>query len=313
MAISEALEKPRKMPRTKARPRIRKTRKSKVKLDIHPASSALGAEILGIDLRERQSPGTIAAMRDALNEHSLLLFRDQDISPDQHVAFSRRFGKLEHHVLAEYLLPDHPEIYVLSNIRKKGKTIGRAGVGEYWHSDLQYLAKPSLGSIMHAIEVPEVGGDTMFANQVAAYDALSDGMKELLGGLRLVNHFAKARHYSAQVGYARPFSDEELKKTPPVVHPVVRTHPETGRKALYVSPGFALYFEGMTEAESRPILEFIYKHTINPRFIYRHQWRPHDLVFWDNRSLMHYAVQDYDHAKDRRHMQRTTISGDKPF
>ena len=315
MSLAEVTESRRKTSRAKTAPKSKNRKASvpKAKLDIRPASHVLGAEIRGIDLREKQSAEMIAALRDTLCKYSLLLFRDQDITPEQHVAFSRRFGKLEHHVLAEYLLPGIPEIYVLSNIRKRGKTIGRAGVGEYWHSDLQYLAKPSLGSIMHALEVPEVGGDTMFANQIAAYEALSDGMKKLLDGLQVVNHFAKARFLSAQVGMARPFSDEELKKTPPVVHPAVRTHPETGKKALYISPGFALNFVGMTEAESRPILEFIYEHSINPRFIYRHKWRPHDVVFWDNRSLMHYAVQDYDHAKDRRHMQRTTISGGKPI
>jgi taurine dioxygenase len=315
MSLAEATEPRRKASRAKAGPNGKSPKASvrKAKLDIHPASHVLGVEIRGIDLREKQSAETIAALRDALTKHTLLLFRDQDITPEQHVAFSRRFGKLEHHVLAEYLLPGIPEIYVLSNIKKRGKTIGRAGVGEYWHSDLQYLAKPSLGSIMHAIEVPEVGGDTMFANQIAAHEALSDGMKKLLDGLQVVNHFAKARYLSSSGGYARPFSDEELKKTTPVTHPAVRTHPETGEKALYVSPAFALNFVGMTEAESRPILEFIYENSINPRFIYRHKWRAHDIVFWDNRSLMHYAVQDYDRDNDRRHMQRTTITGDKPF
>ena len=299
--------------RTKASPSRRKTTGRRPKLEIRRASHSLGAEILGVDLRQELPDLTIAGIRDALNTHCLLLFRDQDITPEQHVAFSRRFGDLEHHVLAEYLMPGFPEIYILSNVKKNGKTIGRAGVGEYWHSDLQYLAKPSLGSILHAVEVPEVGGDTIFANQAAAYDALSDGMKDLLDGLQVVHHFAKARNMSANLGHARPFSDEELKKTPPVTHPAVRTHPETGRKALYVSPGFALNFVGMTEAESRPILEFLFEHATNPRFTYRHKWRANDIVFWDNRSLMHYAVQDYDHATDRRHMQRTTISGDTPF
>jgi len=136
MAITEALEKPRKTSRTKVRPRARKAGKSMVKLNIHPASSALGAEIRGIDLRERQSPATIAAMRDALNKHSLLRFRDQDITPEQHVAFSRRFGKLEIHVLTEYLLKGHKEILMLSNLKKNGKLFGRTGVGNYWHSDM---------------------------------------------------------------------------------------------------------------------------------------------------------------------------------
>ena len=313
MAITEGVEKSRKTSRAKSPQKRNKTASNPTKLEIKRASPALGAEILNVDLREDLPDESIAEIRTALNENSLVLIRDQDITPEQHVAFSRRFGKQEIHVLTEYLLPDLPEILVLSNLKKNGKSVGRGGVGEYWHSDLQYMAKPSLGSIMHAFEVPEIGGDTMFANQFAAYDALSDGMKDLLDGLQVVHHFAKAQYNSAQVGFARPYSEEELKKTPPVSHPAVRTHPETGRKALYVSPGFALNFVGMTEEESRPLLEFLYEHAINPRFIYRHKWRANDIVFWDNRSLMHYAVQDYDHAKDRRHMHRTTISGDEPY
>ncbi len=313
MTITEGVEKSRRRSRgTSSRKRNERAAKS-AKPEIRRVSPALGAEVLNVDLREDLPDETVAEMRKALNENCLLLIRDQDITPERHVAFSRRFGELEIHVLTEYLLPDLPEVLVLSNVKKNGKTLGRAGVGEYWHSDLQYLAKPSLGSIMHAIEVPEIGGDTMFANQFSAYEALSDGMKDLLDGLEVVHHFAKARYNSVQVGYARPYSDEELKKTPPVTHPAVRTHPETGRKALYASPGFALNFVGMTEEESRPLLEFLYRHAVNPRFLYRHKWRANDIVFWDNRSLMHYAVQDYDHANDRRHMHRTTISGDEPY
>ncbi len=313
MTVTEGVEKPGGASRGKS-PGARNGAASKpAELEVRRVSPALGAEILNVDLREDLPDETIAGIRNALNENCLVVIRDQDITPEQHVAFSRRFGALEIHVLTEYLLPDLPEVLVLSNVKKNGKVVGRAGVGEYWHSDLQYLAKPSLGSIMHAFEVPEIGGDTMFANQFAAYAALSDGMKDLLDGLRVVHHFAKARYNSVQVGQARPYSDEEIAKTPPVAHPAVRTHPETGRKALYVSPGFALNFVGMTEDESRPILEFLYGHAVNPRFVYRHKWRANDIVFWDNRSLMHYAVQDYDHANDRRHMHRTTISGDEPY
>ena len=313
MAITEGVEKSRKTSRSKSTQKRNKTASKSTKIEINRVSPALGAEILNVDLREDLSDETIAEIRTALVENSLVLIRDQDITPEQHVAFSRRFGKQEIHVLTEYLLPDLPEILVLSNLKKNGKMVGRGGVGEYWHSDLQYMAKPSLGSIMHAFEVPEIGGDTMFANQFAAYDALSDGMKDLLDGLRVVHDFAKARYNSNKVGFAQPYSDEAMKKTPPVAHPAIRTHPETGRKALYVSPGFSLNFVGMTKEESRPLLEFLYEHAINPRFIYRHNWRANDIVFWDNRSLMHYAVQDYDHAVDRRHMHRTTISGDKPY
>ena len=308
MAITEGAEKSRKTSRGKSSRKRSKTASKSTKIEIKRVSPALGAEILNLDLREDLPDEAIAQIRTALVENSLVLIRDQDITPEQHVAFSRRFGKPEIHVLTEYLLKEHKEILVLSNLKKNGKLFGRAGVGNYWHSDLQYMAKPSLGSIMRVFEVPEIGGDTMFANQFLAYDALSDGMKDLLDGLRVVHDFAKARYRSPQ-----PYSDKAMKKTPPVTHPAIRTHPETGRKALYVSPGFALRFDGMTEEESRPLLEFLYQHAIDPRFVYRHKWRANDIVFWDNRSLMHNAVQDYDLEKDRRHMHRTTISGDVPY
>ena len=313
MAITESIENSRKASRGKSSQKRTKTSSKSTKVEISRVSPALGAEILNVDLREDLPDAAIAQIRTALSENSLVLIRDQDITPEQHVAFSRRFGELGIHVLTEYLLPEFPEILVLSNLKKKGKMVGRGGVGEYWHSDLQYMARPSLGSIMRAFEVPEIGGDTMFANQFAAYDALSDGMKDLLGSLHVVHDFAKARYNSNKVGFAKPYSDAAMKKTPPATHPAIRTHPETGRKALYVSPGFSLHFDGMTDEESRPLLEFLYQHAIDPRFIYRHKWRANDIVFWDNRSLMHYAVQDYDHAVDRRHMHRTTISGDEPY
>tara|TARA_A100001037_G_scaffold305424_1_gene345568 strand:- start:1657 stop:2598 length:942 start_codon:yes stop_codon:yes gene_type:complete len=313
MAVTESAERKRKTARGKTSRKqtkspSRKVAMTKSQVEIKRVSPALGAEILNVDLREDLLDDTIAQIRKALVENSLVLIRDQDITPEQHVAFSRRFGKLEIHVLTEYLLKGHKEILVLSNLKKNSKLFGRAGVGNYWHSDLQYMPKPSLGSILRAHEVPEIGGDTMFANQFLAYDALSDGMKELLAGLRVVHDFAKARYRSPQ-----PYSDKAMKKTRPVTHPAIRTHPESGRKALYVSPGFALRFDGMTEEESEPIFEFLYEHAVDPRFVYRHKWRANDIVFWDNRSLMHNAVQDYDLQKDRRHMHRTTISGDEPF
>ena len=308
MAIIEGVETKQKMARGKSYPKRAKPVSKTSKIEMKRVAPALGAEILNVDLREDVSDETIAQIRTALVENSLVLIRNQDITPEQHVAFSRRFGKLEIHVLTEYLLKGHKEILVLSNLKKNGKLFGRAGVGNYWHSDLQYMPKPSLGSILRAYEVPEIGGDTMFANQFLAYDALSDGMKELLGGLQVVNDFAKSRYRSPQ-----PYSDKAMKKTRPVLHPAIRTHPESGRKALYVSPGFALKFDGMTEEESQPILKFLYEHSVDPRFVYRHKWQANDIVFWDNRSLMHNAVQDYDLEKHRRHMHRTTVSGDEPF
>ncbi len=278
---------------------------------IGKASRALGATVGGVDLSRDFSDAEIATLRDAFNAHGLLLFRGQDISPEAHVAFSRRFGDLEHHVLNDALLDGLPEIYILSNLKKNGKRVGRAGAGHYWHSDLSYMAEPSLGSLLRAIEVPEVGGDTMFANLALAYDALSAPMKSFLEGLEAEHHFAKVQSLVTNLGLNRPITPEQLARTPPVVHPLVRAHPETGRRSLFLSPGFTTGIVGMTKEESDAVLDFLADHATQPRFVYRHVWKPNDVVFWDNRTLMHYAIGDYDYEEDRRHMHRTTIRGEK--
>lgn len=280
-------------------------------MTIARASRALGATVSGIDLSQDFSDAEIAALRDAFNTHGLLLFRGQDVSPEDHVRFSRRFGELEHHVLNDALLDGLPEIYILSNLKKNGKRVGRAGAGHYWHSDLSYMEAPSLGSLLRAIEVPEVGGDTMFANLAAAYDALSAPMKSFLAGLEAEHHFAKVQSRVMSLGLNKPLTPEQLAQTPPVVHPLVRAHPETGRKSLFLSPGFTTGIVGMTPEESAALLDFLAGHAAEPRFVYRHQWQPNDVVFWDNRTLMHYAIDDYDYERDRRHMHRTTIRGEK--
>ena len=281
------------------------------KMTVTKASQALGALVRDIDLSRDFPDAEIATLRDAFNTHGLLLFRDQDISPEAHVAFSRRFGELEHHVLNDALLDGLPEIYILSNLKKDGKRVGRAGAGHYWHSDLSYMAQPSLGSLLRAIEVPEVGGDTMFANLALAYDALSAPMRSFLEGLEAEHSFAKVQSVVKNLGLNEPITPEQLARTPPVIHPLVREHPETGRKSLFLSPGFTTGIVGMTREESAALLDFLADHASQPRFVYRHAWRPNDIVFWDNRTLMHYAINDYDYEKDRRHMHRTTIRGEK--
>lgn len=284
----------------------------KEKFRLRPASRALGAEVIGLDLSQRLDDETIQALREALAEHCLLLFPNQHITHGQHIAFSARFGELEHHVLKDFLLSGYPELYVLSNIRADGKPVGRAGAGQYWHTDLAYVAEPSLGSIMHAIEVPDIGGDTMFCNMYRAYEALSEPMKRLLAPLRAVHDFAYTQATQiAGKGYTRPASAEELAKVPPVEHPVVRTHPESGRKALYVNPGMTTHIVGLPASESRTILDFLFAHSVRPEFVYRHRWQVDDIVFWDNRSSMHCAIDDYG-ENDRRYMVRTTIKGDRP-
>lgn len=282
-------------------------------MSIRRLSAACGAEVTGADLVRALDAAAVQQIHRALGEHGVLLFRDAGITPEQHIAFSRRFGPLEAHVVGEFHLDGHPEVFVVSNVREEGRLKGAVYAGQYWHSDLSYMKKPSLGSLLLCREMPEVGGDTMWANMYLAYETLSAPMKRFLEGLKAVHDYSHAYDtYFTALKERPPLTPEQKAKTPPVEHPVIRTHPVTGRKALYVNPGFTTGFVGMPEEESRPILEFLFRHATRPEFIYRHKWSVDDLLFWDNRCTMHYALADYDFTV-RRHMHRTTIAGDEPF
>ncbi len=266
----------------------------------------LGAEITGIDIANLDNK-TFDTIYDAFNRHSVVVIRDQNITPEQHVDFSRRFGKLMIHVLKDELLEEHPEVYLISNVVENGKPQGRPNAGQYWHSDLTYEKTPSKGSVMYAVEVPECGGDTMFAHTAAAYDALSEPMKEFLDDKTAIHHFRHAiEKYTKNIPGTAPVPEEALNARPPVEHPVIRMHPETGRKCLFVNPGFTVRIKDLALDESDTILEHLYRHMTKPQFFYRHSWQPRDIVLWDNRSLMHCAVGDYG-PEQRRHMHRTTI------
>jgi len=284
-----------------------------MKPTIRPLSRACGAEVTGLDLTRPLAPETVRLLHQALGERGILLFRDADLTPEQHIAFSRQFGPLESHVVGEFNLPDHPEIFVVSNVKEEGKLKGAVYAGQYWHSDLSYMKKPSLGSLLLCREMPEIGGDTMWANMVHAYESLSGVMQAFLGGLKAIHDYSHAYDtYFAHLKERPPLTAEQRAKTPSVEHPMVRTHPVTGKKALYVNPGFTTGIVGMPREESQPILDFLFRHSTRPEFIYRHKWRVNDMVFWDNRGTMHYALADYDFSV-RRHMHRTTIAGDAPF
>jgi taurine dioxygenase len=275
-------------------------------------SSAIGAEITSLDFTRPLDAATVDRLTRALAERCVLLIRHADITPEQQIAFSRHFGPLESHLLADFSLPGHPEIFVVSNVKEGGKLKGAIHAGQFWHSDLSYKEKPSLGSLLLCREMPPVGGDTMFANMYMAYDTLSDAMKAFIGGLEAVHDYSHAYDtYFSKLPDRPPLTPEQRARTPPVTHPMVRTHPVTGRKALYVNPGFTKGIVGMPEEESRPILDFLFRHATRPEFTYRHKWQVHDMLFWDNRCSMHYAVADYDFTA-RRHMHRTTIAGDAP-
>ncbi len=267
-------------------------------------------EVEDIDLSKQVGGATVAALRKAINRHSILVFRGQSIDNDQHIAFSANFGDLEIHTVKQYLLPDYPEIIALANRGENGTTPIDNG-GAYWHTDISYKAKPPMGSLLYSLEIPPEGGDTLFADRYAAYDALDDGMKDRIAGLRAV-HGYEARFSKMGEGGKRPqLTAEQLAEVPEVTHPIVRTNPENGRKALFVNEGFTLGIEGMANDESRALLDSLNAHAMKPDFVYAHHWRVGDLVFWDNRSAMHCATA-YDTNYARR-MHRTTIQGDIPI
>lgn len=280
-------------------------------LETLPLSAALGAEV-DLDLSVPLEPGRIPELESALAQSGVLLFRNQRLTPEQHIACSRQFGVLEEHVFRDALLEGHPEIYVLSNVVEGDRPQGRPYVGNYWHSDLSYMAEPSLGSMLYALEVPPVGGDTLFASMYRAFETLSPGMQKALSGLQAVHDFAHAdKHIFSKRQDRRGLREEERPKVPPVHHPVVRRHPLSGRRALFVNRGFTSRFADMTEEESAPLLGFLFRHSIDPAFIYRHRWQKGDVLFWDNRCTIHNAIRDYG-PDQRRHMHRTTIRGEPP-
>jgi taurine dioxygenase len=279
---------------------------------IQPFDGPLGAAVLGLDLSLPLGDADFARLHRAHLDHHVLVFRDQHITPGQQVAFSRRFGPLQIHVLRQFQLPSDPEVLVVSNIREDGRPIGLGDAGHFWHSDLSYKDRPSLGSMLHAQELPEAGGDTLFANQHTAWERLPGYLKRAAEHAR-AEHSYLARYADLQKKSPwRPnLTQAQIDEVRPVVHPVVRTHPETARRALFVSEHFTTRIVGLPEDESRALLDELFDHSTRPEHIYRHRWQPHDLVFWDNRSLMHLAAGCPD--DQRRKLYRTTIEGDAPF
>jgi taurine dioxygenase len=263
-------------------------------IDLTPLSGALGARIDGVDLGAPLGEATMARIKDAFLEYSVLVFSGQDkLTPAQQVAFAARWGEVHLMPTPEKCLDGNRAVLVLD-------TYGERPVTDAWHSDVTMEETPPLGSFLLARTVP-VGGDTIFASQYLAYEALSDGMKRLLNGLFAVHNgdnFAAAGNYDPAT-------------FPSSVHPVVRTHPETGRKALFVNPVYTSRFEGMTAAESRPLLDYLCAHAVQPNFTFRHHWTRGDLLMWDNRCLQHFAVADY--GSSPRTMHRVTVLGDRPF
>lgn len=270
-------------------------------------SNALGAEVEGVDLSVPLAESGIAALRAAWHEHLVLLFRDQMLTPGQHIAFSRYFGDLDRHeALPRYRHPDHPEIFMITNHEVDGKPSATRNTGRQWHNDLSYTQRPANGALLYCRECPPVGGDTMFANMYVAYETLSAPMRRFLDPLWAVHDIMGSRDLRRR----DPEQVAELRRlNPPVAQPVVRVHPETGRASLNVHEMMTTHFVGMTRAESRPILDFLHVHSTPHENVYRHQWRVNDLLMWDNRCTLHIALADYEHSSPR-HMMRTTLMGE---
>ena len=280
------------------------------RIGVKPISGALGAEIEGVDLAKPLDNQIFSEVHQAFLDHQVIFFRDQQITPDQQLDFARRFGTLNVHPYAPSL-DGYPE--VLRIFKEKED---RVNFGGGWHSDLTFLEKPPLGSILYAREVPPQGGDTMWTNMYLAYETLSDGLKKTLDGLKAV-HSANKQYGIDGSEAARNNEKRSMKPNvsatakAELAQPVVRTHPETGRKALFVNGAFTDRFEGWTKEESRPLLSFLYKHAVKPEFTCRFRWARDSLAFWDNRCTQHYALNDY-HGH-RREMYRVTVDGDRVF
>ena len=272
-------------------------------IDVKPISGALGAEIHGVDLAAI-TDDVFIEIHDAFLKNQVIFFRDQTITPQQQVAFSTRFAPIGYYPFLQGL----PECSEVIEVRKEPED--ELNFGGVWHTDTAYLTKPPMGSVLYAKEIPETGGDTMFANLYLAYETLSQGLKTILDGRRGIN---SSRKGDAAAGRQQSV-DENPKDASDVqteaLHPIIRTHPETGRKALYVNRGHTVCFENMSPEESAPILEFLFEHQIRPEFTCRFQWAPGSIAVWDNRCALHYPLNDY-HGQ-RRVMHRVTMQGTTP-
>jgi len=289
-------------------------------IPVRPCDAACGAEIV-FDLAQPIDEAAFGEIERHFHDNIVVCFRDQHFSEEQQIAFSRRFGELEIHIVKKYLLPGHPEILLVSNIKNEaGEHIGLADAGFTWHSDVSYRRTPSRCSLLYAKEVPHdasgtVLGDTIFANCIAAYEALPAAMKQRLDGLKAVHRYSSRRRIENS---PRPkLTAAQLAETPDIAHPIVRTHPHTGRKAIYVTAGECIGIVmpdggGMPEDEAVDLIAELDAHCVRPEFCYRHRWRVGDLVMWDNASAMHLAICDYA-LPQRRLMHRTTVIGGVPF
>jgi len=275
-------------------------------ITLEPLTPVIGAEISGVDMRAPLGNETFAAVHDALMAHGVIFFRDQDITPQQHKDFASKFGTLQVHPFAPNLGDDNPEIIVIEHDENRPPDLNN------WHTDVTFMEKPPLGSVLHAKIMPETGGDTLWANMYAAYEALSDRMQRLLGELTAVHDFEQVFGKSGRLyrNQGDGKMQDERQKHPAAEHPVIRTHPVTGKNAIFVNSSFTVRLKGMKQKESDALLEFVYDHVKLPEFQCRFRWRKNSVAFWDNRCTQHYAIADY--FPHHRQMHRVTIDGDAP-
>lgn len=271
--------------------------------NLAPLSPTIGVEVDGVDLTQPLSDETLEGLKQALRAWKVLFFRDQDITTEQHLAFARRFGDLEIHPFAPEK-PGYPEVLAITHNRDS------RGRENSWHSDVTWRELPSLGSILRCLECPPVGGDTLFADMYAAYEGLSAEVKAKIEGRTAIHDFAHFRAGMRKQGKTEAEIEAVNRAYPMMEHPVVRTHPETGRKAIYVNRPFTQHIVGMDKAESDALLEHLYAQAAIPEYQCRFRWQPNSIAFWDNRSSQHYAASDYWPAV--RRMERVTIIGDRP-
>ena len=289
--------------------------------EVRLPDAALGAEICGIDLSKDVDDATFREIEKVFHDRSVVWFRDQKLTPEQHVRFSRHFGPVEVPTNRQYSLASCPEIYVVSNVVENGRNIGNADAGRVWHTDSSYMKVPSRCSLLYAVEVPrdEKGGplgDTLFASMVAAYDSLPEATKRRIAGLSAVHNYTaqyerRLAKLKAQGIQREELTDEMRAKVPDVVHPVVRAHPLTGKKCVYVNVAFVNEIVGLPAEESLKLRDELVEHSTAPPFVYRHRWREGDLLIWDNSATQHLAIADYA-LPQRRLMYRTTVKGTTP-
>jgi taurine dioxygenase len=276
------------------------------------------AEIVGLDCSQPLDEATQARVKQVFSDHPILCFRDQSLAPTQQANFSRLFGPLESQDRRQYCTAEEPDVLILSNeIRPDGTAVGIVDAGDYWHSDSSHMENPCRMTVLYAVRNPATGGDTAFCNMYRVYEALPERLKGQVEGRSAVHHISKTRNprvaVSAQRTDARAYYEKHATATPEVRQPMVRTHPETGRQSLYISPRFTIGIADMRDGEGQALLDELFAFFVdNPEFEYRHRWRDNDLVMWDNRCLNHKAMGGY-RLPDIRRMHRTTICGDKAF